>query len=180
MKVLITAAAATALAALLPAAASAQTATSGTSFYGTLGYADTDLDPVNLGAIQGRIGARFGQNFGVEGELSAGVKDDKVNVAGTDVKVKLDHQEAIYGVGFLPISPNFDLLARIGYGHTQGSGSVSGVSATAKGDSWNYGVGGQYLFDGQNGVRLDYTREAFRGRDTNDANVWSVAYVRKF
>ena len=45
--------------ALLPAAAMAQTAAAntGTSFYGTLGYADTDLDHVNLGSIQGRLGA---------------------------------------------------------------------------------------------------------------------------
>jgi len=180
MKVLIAAAAATAIAALSPAIASAQTATSGTTFYGTLGYADTDLNDINLGAIQGRIGARFGQYFGVEGEISGGVKDDKVNVAGTDVKVKLDHQEALYGVGFLPVSPNLDLLARVGYGHTKGSGSVSGVSASAKGDSWNYGVGGQYTFDGKNGVRVDYTREAFQGHGSDDANVWSVAYLRKF
>ena len=180
MKVLIAAAAATAIAALSPAIASAQTATSGTSFYGTLGYADTDLDNVNLGAIQGRLGARFGQYFGVEGEVSGGVKSDKVDVGGTEVKVKLDHQEAIYGVGFLSLSPNFDLLARVGYGHTQGSGSVSGVSATAKGDSWNYGVGGQYTFDGVNGIRVDYTREAFQSHSADDANVWSVAYVRKF
>jgi outer membrane immunogenic protein len=180
MKLLITAAAGVALAALVPAMASAQTATSGTSFYGTLGYAGTSLDNVDFGAIQGRVGARFGQYFGVEGEVSGGVKDDKVNVGGTDVKVKLDHQEALYGVGFLPISPNLDLLARVGYGHTESSGSVSGVSATAKGDSWNYGVGGQYSFDGVNGVRVDYTREAFQRHDASDANVWSVAYVRKF
>ncbi|MDB5437089.1 MAG: hypothetical protein JWR47_3346 [Phenylobacterium sp.] len=180
MKLLITAAAGVAFAALLPAMASAQTATSGTTFYGTLGYADTDLDHVNLGAIQGRLGARFGQNFGVEGEVSGGVKDDHVNVGGTDVKVKLDHQEAIYGVGFLPISPNIDLLARVGYGHTEGSGSVAGVSTAVKGDSWNYGVGGQYTFDGVNGVRVDYTREQFQRSSGGDANVWSIAYVRKF
>jgi hypothetical protein len=183
MKALITAASALALAALLPAVASAQTAgpaTSGTTFYGTLGYADTSLDHVDLGAIQGRVGARFGQYFGVEGELSAGVKSDKVNVApGTDVKVKLESQEAIYGVGFLPLSPNFELLARVGYGHTEGSGSVAGVSASAKGDSWNYGVGGQYTFDGKNGVRVDYTRENFNS-SSDDANVWAISYVRKF
>jgi outer membrane immunogenic protein len=181
MKVMITAASALALAALLPAVASAQTANTGTTFYGTLGYADTDLNGVNLGSIQGRVGARFGQYFGVEGELAGGVKSDKVNVApGTDVKVKLDHQEAIYGVGFLPLSPNFDLLARIGYGHTEGSGSLAGVSASAKGDSWNYGVGGQYSFDGKNGIRADYTREQFQSHDGGDANVWAVSYVRKF
>ena len=177
---MLLAASAATLAALAPAAASAQTATSGTTFYGTLGYDNTSLDHVDLGAIQGRVGARFGQYFGVEGEVSGGVKSDKVNVGGTDVKVKLDSQEALYGVGFLPVSPNFDLLARVGYGHTQGSGSVQGVSATARGDSWNYGVGGQYSFDGKNGVRVDYTREAFQSHGSNDANVWSVAYVRKF
>jgi outer membrane immunogenic protein len=180
MKTLITAASALALAAILPAAAQAQEANSGTTFYGTLGYANTNLDDVNLGAIQGRLGARFGQYFGVEGELSGGVKKDKVNVGGTNVSVKLDSQEALYGVGFLPISPNFDLLARVGYGHSEGSASVAGVSASAKGDSWNYGVGGQYTFDGKNGVRVDYTREAFQSHGTDDANVWSVAYVRKF
>jgi len=181
MKVLISAAAAVALVTLLPAAASAQAAANtGTTFYGTIGYDDTSLDHVDLGAIQGRLGARFGQYFGVEGELAGGVKSDKVDVAGTDVKVKLDSQEAIYGVGFLPLSANFDLLARVGYGHTQGSGSVAGVSATARGDSWNYGVGGQYSFDGKNGIRVDYTREQFQSHDAGDANVWAVSYVRKF
>jgi hypothetical protein len=183
MKAFLSAASALALCALAPAVASAQTAASvnsGTTFYGTLGYTDTDIDHVNLGAIQGRIGARFGQYFGVEGELAGGVKNDKVNVAGTDVKVKQDSQEAIYGVGFLPLSPNFDLLARVGYGHTEGSGSAAGLNTTVKGDSWNYGVGGQYSFDGKNGIRVDYTREAFQTHNTDDANVWSVAYVRKF
>jgi outer membrane immunogenic protein len=182
MKLLMTAASVAALAALLPVAASAQatSASSGTSFYGTLGYADTNLDHVNLGSIQGRIGARFGTYFGVEGEVAGGVKSDTVNVSGTDVKVKLDHQEALYGVGFLPVSPNFDLLARVGYGHTQGKGSAAGASATAKGDSVNYGVGGQYTFDGANGVRVDYTRESFQSHGSDDANVWSIAYMRKF
>ena len=96
------------------------------------------------------------------------------------MKEKLNSQEAIYGVGFLPITPNFDLLARIGYGHTSGSGAVAGVTSGTKGDSWNIGVGGQYSFDGKNGVRLDYTREAFQTHGIEDANVWSVAYVRKF
>lgn len=180
MKALIPAATAAALTALLPAAALAQTANSGTTFYGTLGYADTDVSSVNLGAIQGRIGARFGQYLGVEGEVSGGVKNDKVRVGGTDIKVKLDNQEAIYGVGFLPLSPNFDLLARVGYGHTETSGSVAGVSATGKGDSWNYGAGGQYTFDGKNGVRVDYTRESFQDSGEKDADVWAVSYVRKF
>jgi len=180
MKTLITVASFAALWVLAPAVASAQTTGSGVTGYGTLGYDDTSFDHANLGSIQGRLGARFARYFGVEGEYSTGVKNDTVSVGGADVKVKQGSQEAIYGVGFLPISPNFDLLARVGYGHTSGSAQVAGVEATTKGDSWNYGVGGQYTFDGKNGVRLDYTREAFQPRGTEDANVWSVAYVRKF
>ena len=180
MKALITAASALALCAVMPAVASAQTANSGTTFYGTLGYDDTSMNSLNLGSIQTRLGARFGQYLGVEGEASWGVTGDKIGVPGApDVKVKQNSQEAIYGVGFLPISPNIDLLARVGYGHTSGTGAVAGVTPGVKGDSWNFGVGGQYSFDGKNGVRVDYTREAFQNRGVDDANVWSVAYVRK-
>lgn len=183
MKALITAASAIALAAFLPAAASAQTAApanTAPTFYGTLGYTDTNLGQLNLGSIQGRVGARFGQYFGVEGELSTGVNGDTTDVGGTEAKVKQNSQEAIYGVGFLPLAPNFDLLARVGYGHTSGTEAIAGVTPILRSDSWNYGVGGQYSFDGKNGVRLDYTREAFQAHGAEDANVWSVAYVRKF
>jgi outer membrane immunogenic protein len=184
--VILAAVSAAALCALAPAAALAQTTapSSGSlfappTFYGTLGYAYSDLDHVNVGTLQGRLGARFGQYFGVEGELATGLNGDTINVGGVEDKVHLDSQEAIYGVGFLPLSPNFDLLARVGYGHSSGSGEVPGVTANVKGDSWNYGVGGQYSFDGKNGVRLDYTREQFQDKG-GDANVWAVSYVRKF
>jgi hypothetical protein len=189
MKLSTLAASAAAIAALLPAAAMAQStggltagaaANTGTSFYGTLGYADTDLSHVNLSAIQGRLGARFGPYFGVEGELSEGVNSDHLDVGGAEVKVKQDASEAVYGVGFLPLASNFDLLARIGYGHTSGTGSIPGVSTVIKGDSWNYGVGGQYSFDGKNGIRVDYTRQDYQARGADDANVWAVSYVRKF
>jgi hypothetical protein len=182
MKALITAASALALAALLPAAASAQTANTGTTFYGTLGYADSNTDHLNLGTIQGRLGARFGQYFGVEGELGAGVTNDKTTVGGIDIKAKIQNQEAIYGVGFLPLSPQFDLLARIGYGNNRAKAKASafGVADSASGNSWNYGVGGQYHFDDKNGIRGDYTREEYTGSNSGAANVYALSYVRKF
>ncbi|HEX2815403.1 MAG TPA: porin family protein [Phenylobacterium sp.] len=185
MKALITAASALALAALLPAAASAQTAPTtnvGTTFYGTLGYADSNTDHLNLGTIQGRVGARFGQYFGVEGELGAGVTNDKTTVGGIDIKAKIQNQEAIYGVGFLPLSPEFELLARIGYGDTRAKAKASAfnVADSESGNSWNYGVGGQYHFDDKNGVRADYTREEYTGSNSGAANVYALSYVRKF
>lgn len=177
-KLALTAAAgAAALCLTAPAMASAQDA--GTQIYGTLGYAHADLDEVNLGAIQGRLGARFGSVFGIEGELATGVNDDSVNVLGTNVDVELEHQAAIYGTANFPVAPNVDVFARVGYGTNKIKASGPGATASGSEESWNYGVGGQYFFDGVNGVRADYTRFDFEDSG-QDADVWSIAYVRKF
>ncbi len=176
-RIMATAAAIALGAAFIPVLASAQETTTGA--YGSLGYAAADQDGVNLGAIQGRLGYRFNPYVGVEGELAAGVKKDDTNIAGVPVNVKLNHQAAIYGVGYLPVAPNADLYARVGYGNTElKAKGPGGVSATSDGDSWNYGVGGQYFLDDKNGLRADYTRHDFK--DDGEANVWSVGYVRKF
>jgi hypothetical protein len=94
-------------------------------------------------------------------------------VAG--VKVKLNHEAAIYATGTVPISDNFDLFARVGYGTTK----ISGGGLSGSEQSWNYGVGGQYFFDGKNGVRGDYTRQDFND-SLGNADVWSLSYVRRF
>jgi opacity protein-like surface antigen len=187
MKALVAAASATVLASVFPAAAQAQD-TTGTTFYGNLGYAHTDAENFNVGAIQGRLGARFGQYFGVEGEGSIGVKGDNYRfenvLPDVDWHVKMKHQAAIYGVGFLPISPNTDLLARVGYGTTKLKTTVESAgteqSASDSEQSWNFGVGAQHHFDGLNGVRADYTRQEFRGDGGGSANVWSLGYTRRF
>jgi outer membrane immunogenic protein len=166
----------------LPALAGAQTADQGSMIYGGAGYAHHDYDGANLGSIQGRVGARVHPNFAVEGEVGLGVNGDKSSSPLGRSSTKLLRQGAVYGVGLLPVSPNTDILARVGYGATDvktnfASGSVTG-SAKDSIKSWNYGVGAQHYFDGQNGLRADYTRaDAKRGRD---ADVWSMGYVRKF
>ncbi|MET0274133.1 MAG: porin family protein [Phenylobacterium sp.] len=178
MKTLIAAASAAAIACAAPAIAQAQTAPTGV--YAGVNYANAHADDVNLGAIQGRLGYRFNNWLGVEGELAAGIKSDDTNVLGTDVSVKLKHEVAAYGVGFLPISPNTDLLARIGYGNTKIKASAGGASLSDDGDSWNFGVGAQHHFDGVNGVRVDYTRQEFTGDGAGHADVWSIGYTRRF
>jgi outer membrane immunogenic protein len=177
MKTLI-AASSLALLAAAPAAAIAQEAGT-TSMYGTLGYAGSNTEGVDLGDLQARIGARFGKYVGIEGELGAGVKNDKTTVSGTDVKIEPQHQAAVYGVGYLPVTPNIDLFARVGYGASKTKVSAVGSSVTDDSDSWNYGVGGQYMVDPKNGVRADYTRYDYRDSSAN-ADVWALSYLRKF
>ena len=177
MKTLMTAAA---LAALSVAAIPVLSHAQDTGVYGTLGYAGSRADGADTGAVQGRLGAKLTPHFGVEGELSGGVKDDNIDTNGVRSSIEQTHQAAVYGVGVLPVTPHIDLLARVGYGNTQFKQKLAGVESKFDADSVNYGVGAQYNVDDKNGVRLDYTRQQYRDNDAADANVVSVGYARKF
>ncbi|WP_269716435.1 porin family protein [Caulobacter sp. NIBR2454] len=175
---MIAASAAAIAATIAPVAANAQMMGE-TTVYGTAGLSRSGADGADLGAVQGRIGARFGQYFGVEGEAATGIDKDHTYINGVKVGADLNHQIAGYAVGYVPVQPNLDLFARVGYGNTEIKSSVAGISTEADGDSWNYGAGAQYFFDEKNGVRVDYTRHDFKN-DGGKADVASVAYVRKF
>jgi hypothetical protein len=180
MKKSLIAAAATAAAAavMFPVAGQAQTAPT-TGAYANLNLGLADGGSPDLGIIQGRLGYRFNNWLGVEGEAAAGIKSDTDRIAGVDVNTKLKHEFAGYAVGFAPIGPNTDLLARVGYGTTRIRSKVAGISDSDSAESWNFGVGAQHFFDGANGVRVDYTRQEFN-HDAGHANVWTIGYARKF
>lgn len=177
---MIAAASAAALATVAFAGAASAQDNTGTTVYGTIGYANVSADDgadVNLGAIQGRIGARFGKYFGVEGEVAGGVKDDSVNVLGTNVDIELKHEVGAFAVGYYPVTERFDLFARAGYASSEIEASGAGISDSADLDGFAYGIGGQYFFTDKDGVRLDWTRH---DGDDAEADVVGVSYVRKF
>jgi outer membrane immunogenic protein len=165
-KLLIAASAAAALFAV-PAMAQAEAA-----FYGNVGYANVAVDDadVNLGLIQGRIGATLTPHFAIEGEAGFGIADD--TVGGVDVK--MNYQVGAYLVVNAPVSESFDIFARLGYATYEVEASIGGVSATDTGNDAAYGVGVQGFFTDNDGVRADWT--SYGG----DANVWSISYVRRF
>ena len=169
-----TAAAAAVAAAMLATPALAQPATGGISGYANLGYSLIDED-VTLHAIHARLGGR-GRFVGVEAEGAFGVGGD--DIGGVDVN--LNHEFAAYLVGFVPLAAdNADIFARVGYGTSEIEGRLGGISASASDESWNFGGGGQYFFNGGNhGVRAEYTRMEFD--DGGGANVWSIGYVLRF
>jgi len=182
MKALLAAASAAALAMLAPAAASAQDAMTGGA-YANLGYSYVDADGGHLDALTGRLGYKFNQWIGVEGEGSFGIGSEDVTVdvgAGPVTgSVKLKHQLAAYVVGSAPVGPNTDLFARVGYGTNKFRVRALGVSDSDSVESFNYGVGVAHHFDGVNGVRVDWTRYDLKdGLSTSD--VFSISYSRKF
>lgn len=122
-----------------------------------------------------RVAARFHRYFGVEAEGSLGLGSS--DIGGVDVK--MTHTVAAFAVAYLPMSENFDLTARLGYGSTEFEVSTGGMTVS---DSFNgvaLGVGGQYFFDESNGVRMDVTRHQYDELDGGFDAV-SFAYIRRF
>lgn len=150
-----------------------------TEVYGSVNYGQTRTKGVDTGAIQGRMGAKFTPNFGVEAEVAGGVDGDKTYAPG-QAKVKMEHQAAAYAVGYLPVSPNLDLIGRVGYGTTKFStNNPAATQYDGSRDSWNYGVGAEYKFDDKNGIRADYTKSEYTKSDLS-SDTMSVGYVRRF
>jgi outer membrane immunogenic protein len=177
MKTLITA---TLVAGSVLAAPLFAQAQNSTEVYGSLNYGQTRTRGADTGAIQGRVGAKFTPNFGVEAEVAGGVDDDKVYTPGGPATVKMEHQVAGYAVGYLPVTPNIDLLARAGYGTTKfTTHNPAATEFDGSRDSWNYGVGAQYKFDDKNGIRADWTKSEYTKSDLS-SNTVAVGYVRKF
>ena len=165
------------------ASASAQTAPADVSVYGNVGYtgvfADVNGDDLNVGGVTGRLGAKYGRFVGVEAEYTFGVQDDDVEVFGTDVNVELDQQYAGYVVGYLPLSPQTELFARLGYGKLELEAEAFGVEVGGDTKAVAYGAGAQHFFDGVNGVRGEYTRYDLED-DGGEVDSLAVSYVRKF
>src|SRR5262249_25439344 len=135
--------------------ASAQTA----NMYGTVGYSTFDGNGANLGAITGRLGVGFGQNFAVEGEASFGVKDDS--------GLELDNELGIFGVAKLPVTEQFDVFARVGWARIE-------TDPGTDEDGVAYGAGGEYFFTPADGIRGEYTRHDY---DAGDVDSWAISYV---
>jgi opacity protein-like surface antigen len=125
------------------------------------GYTQFDADDVSVGAVTGRAGYRFHPNFAAEAEASFGVGDDD--------GVELDNSVGVYGVGILPVSPEFDLFARVGYHNTEfNAGEDDGIA---------YGAGAQWNITERFGIRGEYTR---LDSDEEEVDTYGASVVYKF
>lgn len=165
------------LAALAPSVGAAQPHEGA---YASVGYANVDLSRGQFDAGQARVGYRFHRFGGVEGEFALGLGEEDLASIGGTFEIKLKRAYAVYAVGFVPLSPKTDILARIGYGETRVSIDVGSSSFARTADSINFGAGVQHHFDGRNGVRFDYTRYQSQDSSSDDADVWSIAFSRRF
>jgi hypothetical protein len=181
MKKTLIAAAMLPLASLFALPAAAQTADAARPFtaYGTLGYSHTDRGVSDLGGVTGRLGLRYGRVVGVEAEGTFGVTDDHSVRFGPATTTKLKRSVAAYAVGYAPVMPRLDVFGRVGLGNTVVETTGLPRMTETRRDTINYGAGAQYFLTQNDGVRLDLTRESFRG-GPGHANTYGLSYVRKF
>lgn len=154
---------------------------------------DLGVQQADLTLINGRIGYRLNDYLAIEGEAGFGVGDDDFNrqvpvdVLGsvvnvdTNIGIEADDYYIAFARGIFPVSEQFDIFARIGYGQASGTADVTAMlagfsgsaSITEKADDVAYGVGAQFDFTANDGVRADYTR-------LDDTDILSIAYARRF
>ena len=163
-----------------PAFAQTLTAPQG---YAGVGYTGLSPDGHDIGELTGRMGLKFNPYWGVEAEVGTGVSDHHfTNNAGSQVSVSEQPSAAGYIVGYYPVTPKFDLLARVGYGDTAPKYATPTGNTFNASMNVNYGAGAQYFLDGKNGIRVDYTRRDYQGSATapKDMDTWAVGYVHRF
>ncbi len=154
---------------------------------------DLGVEDTSITMINGRIGYRLNDFFAVEGEVGFGLGGDDfdrtipVDVLGmpvnvdTNVTLDVKNYYVAFARGILPVSDDFDIFARVGYGEATAEVDVVGTALgfTASGSDEQsesgiaYGVGAQYNLTGHDGIRADYTR-------LDDTDIISLAYSRRF
>lgn len=144
--------------------------------YGSLGYQNSNNDKTdsNLGSVDARVGTKLNRYFGVEGEAAFGTNHDDT-AAG---RYKLTNKWGAYGVGYLPVSPSFDLIGRVGVSDT----NLKAPPAAGKleqGTALDYGVGAQYHLNKDYALRADVTKSDFNG-DKGSSTTTSLNLVKKF
>ncbi len=140
--------------------------------YINAGYNHFQANKSDTGTINGRVGYQYTPNFAIEGEGGLGINDD--TVAGVDVRTR--GTLGAFAVASAPIAERLTLMGRAGYVHKWTEAKTASTKSKDDDGSFAFGVGGQYMFDDANGVRLDYTRY------TKDKGADGIAasYVRNF
>ena len=159
---------------------------------------DLGQETINVTMLTGRLGYKVNRYIAIEGDVGFGLGDDdfqrsipvQINGFGTatvdaDAKLKVKNYVGVFARGILPVSDNFDLFVRGGYGTAKATANVTGTSPQAPGftasasesDSakgFAYGVGAEYHLSERSAIRADYSGIG------GDVQFGSLTYAIKF
>ena len=159
---------------------------------------DLGEETAKIVMINGRLGYRINQYFAVEGDAGFGVGGDSFqrtipvnnDLIGTinvdaDADLDVDSYFGIFARGIYPVSDQFDIFVRGGYGSAKAEASAVGTTDLLPGfsvnaqdsqtaDGFAYGIGGQYHINERHGIRADFSAIG------SEAQFFSLAYAIKF
>ena len=146
-----------------------------TGTYASIGFQNeqSNRTRTNLNGVDLRVGQRFTQNWGVEGEAAFGTNSDN-KAAG---EYRLRDKVGVYGVGYVPVG-NFDLLARAGVANTDLK-EPAGMPRDEDGTSFDYGVGAQYHMAPSYALRADWTESDYTSH-RGTGSTGTVSLVKQF
>lgn len=148
--------------------------------YVTGGLTSFDADGVDLQALNVRGGIELHELLSAEFEAAFGLGAEEID-GGSGAEAELENQFGGFLVARYPLVPNLDLLGRIGYTTGELQTANNGVSSDADLDGFAFGLGGEYMFTEQLGIRGDYTRiEVDEDALDGGVNMFSIAGVYKF
>jgi OmpA-OmpF porin, OOP family len=137
----------------------------------------------NSSAVGGIIlGYKFNKYLGVEGEYTGiGKVTDKLKGTAKGDAASLS------AIGFLPLNDDFNLYGKLGVAHTKTtvSSSLAPMNDATR-NSVTYGLGGEYNFDKNIGMRIGWDHynaavdNAANNKSNVNANVVSVGVVYNF
>jgi outer membrane immunogenic protein len=184
--------AAMALALALPAVANAQSSDSATDGKVTVGAGMTFYnggEGIDFTGFTGRAGYAFTDNFGIEGEFSIGASDgdisDATGFSGVSVDLGLNSQVSGFVVGYMPLSEQARLFARLGYSSAEFEVSAASgnnqASETFSTDDFIWGLGGEYYFNNRFGIRGEVTGYQAEGGDIDSGlDMYQISGVVRF
>ncbi|HEY6094511.1 MAG TPA: porin family protein [Gallionellaceae bacterium] len=153
--------------------------------YGTLAMADWTLD--NPSSTSLSAGYHFSPVWAVEGGYTAISDVTRVSASGTGTFTYSQSMWSAVAVGTYAVNDSFELFGKLGLGIVSGKAAVTGTttlngvantSSNAITGSVIYGIGAQYNFNKQVGVRAQYESlgkttydTAYTGLDLTRASV---------
>lgn len=146
------------------------------------GYSYQQFDQFNANALSSRISYDFSEFLSVEANALTGFSGSSAIACPTDTdcstidpRARFRHGFGVSVAGRLPVSEQFELFARAGYAAANFKVSV-GPSGNDSG--LTYGVGADYFFNEEHGVRFEYNRAEMD--DLGEGASWGISYVRRF
>jgi outer membrane immunogenic protein len=143
-------------------------------------------DDLRFGGVVARGGVMFTPNFGAELEFTKGVGDTNLSSLGfSNFTLGLDTQISGFAVGRLPMSEQSNLFGRLGYSSAtlsvKGTGPFVGGASDIELKDVIWGIGGEYYFNNNLGVRGEVTGFKAEGDNIDSGlDIFTISLVAKF